>query len=141
GFQSKPLEAVHVLGGSDWWSLFYDRKPWHRSVDRPEIAGGAQSAAIDCSSAVERGGNPVSVRPIPDGWSNAVRVLSSAVSQFRQARQNLSTVHREPHAARDLGTADCGDSRRRYVEPKRSVELALVQLDFGFLLKVQAANR
>src|SRR5207302_826348 len=62
---------------------------------------------------------------------------SRAVRQLREARQNLSAVHRQPHAARHLGIAHRSNSCGGYVEPERGSELSVVQLGFRFLFKAQ----
>src|SRR5207247_1205308 len=109
-FQPEFLEAVHLLGGADRRRFSHDRKSRDGSVDCPEAAGGAQSAAVGRGSAIKRHCNSISVRAVSDRRSHALCVLSRAVRQLREARQNLSAVHRQPHAARHLGIAHRSNS-------------------------------
>ena len=77
------------------------------------------------------------------GRRDAVGVLSRAFRNFRKAGQNLSHIHRQPDAARNLWVADCRDSGRGNVELKRRAECAFVEFHHGLLraLRPQADER
>ena len=97
--------------------------------------------AVCRSAAFERSGNSVPVCPLPDCGRNAVGVLSRAVGDLRKTRSHLSNVHRQPDAARDVRTADCGDPGGSHVESERGAEFAFVEHDHGFCSAPAARDR
>ena len=73
------------------------------------------------------------VRIISLCWRDAVCILPSAFIDFWTGRQNLSHLHRQPHAAWHSGTPDRCYFSGGDVEPERGTEFPVVEFDDGFL--------
>jgi hypothetical protein len=111
----------------------------HGTIDCAAPVGCTEPAAVRRRTRIQRNCSSVPVCLVPLDWRHAVRVLSRALGEFWQGRQDLSDVHRQPDAARDLGLADRRDSGGGDVEPERGAEFAFIQLDHGFLRAVSSA--
>ena len=128
-FHPRLLETLHVLGRIDRRNFLHPGQSRNRSVDCAAPVGCTEPAAIGRRAAVERNRSSLPVCLVPPDRRHAVRVLSRALGEFWQGRQDLSDVHREPDAARDFGIADRGDSGGGDVEPERRAQFAFVHVD------------
>ena len=72
-------ETVHPVGGDYWRRILHDGQPWYRPAHRAEIAGGAESAAVNAGAGVEWIGCFFSVWIVSFGGRDAVRLLPGSV--------------------------------------------------------------
>src|SRR5208337_308065 len=126
-------ETLHAVGGNYRWRLLDDGQPWHRPAHCAEIAGGAESTAVDAGVVVEWSGGFFSIWTVSFCGRDAVCLLPGSVICVWAGGQDLSDVYREPDAAWDRGPLDRGDSGGGDVELECSAELAGIELDHGFL--------
>src|SRR3974390_3229910 len=68
-------------------------------------------------------------------------LLSRSVGDFWTTRQDLSNLHRHPHAARDLGPSDRSHFGGCHVEPERGSELSFFERNHGFLYAPPSTSR
>jgi SSS family solute:Na+ symporter len=107
-------------------------------VQRLLAARGQKQSAVALLSS--GGGDSVSIRAVPDCRRDAVGVLSRAVGALWNRRPNLSHIHCQPNATRDLGVADCRDPGCGNVESERGAEFAFVEHDHGFCSPLAAGD-
>src|SRR6267378_2456048 len=108
---------------------------------RTEIAGGAESTAVGDGVGGERIGGFFSVRVVSACGRDALCLLPGSVVCVWARGQNLSDVYREPDATRDRGAVDRGHFGGGDVELECGAELAVIELDYGFLCSLSSDRR